>query len=382
MSVQLTPAKHPFGARSSSPAAILVVGETITAGILVIVGALGALREASPLLILPAVIAFCAAFVLLHRPRLRLGVLLLLWAGLVCLSFSFTWVAFVLFLLAGHYLRFPLLPVYALLVLAGVWGATWADKDQVGVPQLLGPAIGAVVAIGMSRGYVELLRILNDLERAHSEMAYLQDELAATQREAGAMDERTRISQDIHDTIAQGLSSIRLLAQPSHPTPAAEKLVLIEEVATENLAEVRRIVADLAPHGLESTPLAVALQTMVDGLAAGSGIDAELEVHSAVRFSDPIDIALLRVAQSALANVRLHAAASRVRVSLDSDEEQVRMDIVDDGVGFDVAAWEHSRATTSFGLSFMRSRLQKLGGGLDIESTPGEGTAISAWVPL
>ncbi|WP_208854332.1 sensor histidine kinase [Corynebacterium ciconiae] len=360
--------------RSSSPAAILAVGETITACILVIVGAIGALSEASPWIVLPAVAVFCGAFALHRRPVL----LLCIWLGLLCVSFSFTWVAFVLFLLAGHYLRGPLLVGYALLVLAGVWGATWVYNDQVSAPQLLGPAIGALVAIGMSRGYVELLRILSDLERAHEEMAYLQDELAATQRESGAMDERTRISQDIHDTIAQGLSSIRLLAQPSNPAPAEEKLALIEEVATENLAEVRRIVADLAPHGLEDNPLAAALQTMVDG----SEIDAELEVHSSAQFSEPIEIALLRVAQSALANVRLHAAASRVRVSLDSDQEHVRMDIVDDGIGFDVEAWERHRASTSFGLSFMRSRLQKLGGGLDIESAPGEGTAISAWVPL
>lgn len=393
MSTSVAPPKHPFGLRSSSPRAILTVGEAITAAILLLVAAVSALEDAPPLAVVCGVLVFGAAYAVRRRvaglfdahPRGRVLWLVglgLAWFATVWISFSFTWVAFVLFILAGHLLRGPIVVAYSAAVLAIVWAATFAHNDVVSVGQLLGPTIGGIVAIGMTRGYVELLRILGDLERAHEEMAYLQDELAATQRESGAREERTRISQDIHDTIAQGLSSIRLLAQPENPTSPEEKLEHIEAIATDNLAEVRRIVADLAPHELERNPLAAALRTMVVNLTATTDIAADLEVDADVQLSSEIDIALLRVAQSALANVRLHSRARRARVTLSTDERHVRLDVVDNGVGFDVEQWEQNRASTSFGLSFMRARLEKLGGGVDIESTPGEGTAISAWVPL
>ncbi|MDN5559306.1 MAG: sensor histidine kinase, partial [Ruaniaceae bacterium] len=95
-----------------------------------------------------------------------------------------------------------------------------------------------------------------------------------------------------------------------------------------------------------------------------------------------VEVALLRTAQSALANVRLHAQATRVVVSLIDADDSVRLDIIDDGVGFDLNAWERSARTSSYGLRFMRARLRELGGGLDVESTPGEGTAISVHLPI
>src|SRR5699024_9208377 len=89
---------------------------------------------------------------------------------------------------------------------------------------------------------------------------------------------------------------------------------------------------------------------------------------------------------SALANVRLHASAARVVMSLIDSGSTVRLDLTDDGVGFDVPTWEQAAefgaASPSYGLRFMRARLRELGGGLDIESTPGEGTVISAHLPI
>lgn len=259
---------------------------------------------------------------------------------------------------------------------------------------VLGPLIGGVFAFGISRGYLQLLRdaaererLVDSLTRARQDMAELQDELALAQRESGAIAERTRISRDIHDTIAQALSSIRLLASAQgHRTAdsaAAQSLNQIETLAGESLADVRRIVAALGPAELEAGALAAALGRVAQRAHEEVGIEVSMQMEQLPILPTAVEVALLRTAQSALANVRLHAHAHRVVISLSDASDHVRMDIVDDGVGFDVAAWEQGHGkNASFGLGFMRARLRELGGGLDIESARGEGTAISAYLPI
>ena len=220
-------------------------------------------------------------------------------------------------------------------------------------------------------------------------MAELQDELALAQRQSGATAERTRISRDIHDTVAQALSSIRLLAHAgaarSEDEGAARTLEQVESLAGDSLADVRRIIAALAPAELEDDALAAALSRMLDRVRDEAGLAAELHVDQSLpMLPTEVEVALLRTAQSALANVRLHAQATRVVMSLIDAEDSVRLDITDDGVGFDMAQWDLTpdAASASYGLRFMRSRLRELGGGLDIESAPGEGTAVSVHLPL
>lgn len=157
----------------------------------------------------------------------------------------------------------------------------------------------------------------------------------------------------------------------------------MEALAGESLADVRRIVAALAPAELEDDALASALQRMLDRVHDEAGLQVDLHVDDSLPLlPTEVEVALLRTAQSALANVRLHADADRVVVSLIDAEDSVRLDIIDDGSGFDVDAWEQDPAASSYGLRFMRARLRELGGGLDIESAPGEGTAISVHLPL
>jgi signal transduction histidine kinase len=125
---------------------------------------------------------------------------------------------------------------------------------------------------------------------------------------------------------------------------------------------------------------------MLERFAAETGIDTELRVDTSLPALPVVtEIALLRTAQSALANVRAHASAGRVVVSLVDAEDAVRMDVVDDGVGFDVAGWDGTAPRTGdggYGLRAMHARLRELGGGLDVESAPGDGTALSAFVPF
>ncbi|MDQ0614519.1 signal transduction histidine kinase [Microbacterium sp. W4I4] len=319
-----------------------------------------------------------------------------IWIAAVAVSSEFVWVAFLLWLLAGHLLPVPWGLVYSGVVLAVVITAPIMHHGTTSYANVFGPLIGGIFAFGISRGYLQLLRdaaererLVGSLTRAQQEMADLQDELALAQRQSGAIAERTRISRDIHDTIAQALSSIRLLAHAgagrSADAEAARTLTQVETLAGDSLADVRRIVAALVPAELEGDVLAAALRRMLDRAHDEVGLQVELHVDDTLPLlPTEVEVALLRTAQSALANVRLHSGATRVVMSLVDADRTVRLDVTDDGAGFDAPAWEkHTESgSSSYGLRFMRGRLRELGGGLDIESAPGEGTTISVHLPI
>ncbi len=318
------------------------------------------------------------------------------WIAAVAVSPEFVWVAFLLWLLAGHLLPLRWGLLFSAVVLAVVILGPIVHHGATSYANVFGPLIGGVFAFGISRGYVQLLRdaaererLVASLTRAQHEMADLQDELALAQREAGATAERTRISRDIHDTVAQALSSIRLLAHAgaarSTDADAARTLTQLENLAGDSLGDVRRIIAALAPAELDENVLADALARMLERAQQEAGLRTELHVDEHLPLlPTAVEVALLRTAQSALGNVRLHARASRVVVSLIDDDRSVRLDIIDDGVGFDTSAWERDleSGSSSYGLRFIRARLRELGGALDVESAPGEGTAISVSVPI
>lgn len=319
-----------------------------------------------------------------------------IWGVAVVISPEFVWLAFLLWLLAGHLLPLPWGLVFSVLLLAAVIVAPILHHGATSYANVFGPLIGGVFAFAISRGYLQLLRdaaererLVTSLTRAQQETAALQDELALAQRHSGAVAERTRISRDIHDTIAQALSSIRLLAHAgadrTADPEAARTLTQVEALAADSLADVRRIVAALTPAQLEDDALAAALGRILTRLEEEAGLQTELHVDSTLPLlPTEVEVALLRTAQSALANIRLHAAATRIVTSIIDDDHIVRLDIIDDGVGFDADAWEQGgqRGASGYGLGFMRARLREFGGGLDVESTPGEGTAISAHVPI
>jgi len=322
--------------------------------------------------------------------------LTLIWAGAVAVSAEFVWLAFALWLLAGFILPLAWALVLSTLILAAVIGAPLLHTSTISYASVIGPTVGGVFAFGIARGYVELVRdgrerrrLIASLVAAQEEMAQLQDELARTQRDSGAGAERTRLSREIHDTIAQSLSSIGMIAragQVADPADRSQALAQVERLARGALADTRRIVNAMIPAELEGSALGDALRRMLAGLQEQAGIRVEMYVDESVpALTVAAEVTLLRVAQSALANVRAHAQATRVVVSLADAGSAVRLDIADDGVGFDASRWRAKRARHDeggYGLRAMRARLQEAGGDLDVESSPGEGTALSASLPL
>ncbi|MCU1606983.1 MAG: Two component signal transduction histidine kinase [Modestobacter sp.] len=223
--------------------------------------------------------------------------------------------------------------------------------------------------------------LIRELERTRAE-------LAAAHREQGIVAERERLAREVHDTLAQGYTSIVVLAQTAtaqlatDPGGAAERLGLIEEVARENLAEARAMVAAFAPVALESATLVEALQRLAERFGRETGVATRLDTTALGEGPAPArsqEIVLLRGAQEALTNVRRHAAATAVVLRVGrvgaGESTQLSVHVEDDGVGFDPAE------TAGVGLVGLRDRAEQVGGSVDIASAPGQGTWVTVRVP-
>lgn len=305
----------------------------------------------------------------------------LLWAGLAFLAPSFSWVAvplaFVVLRVLPVAAAGPVLSVMIVVVVTS-WSRMRGFLDPTLVAGPICVALLAVVAYrALEREALERQALLDELEAA-------QGDLAAAQHRAGGLAERTRLSRDIHDSVAQGLSSINLLLQAAardwddRPGQARQHVDRAAEAARVSLDDVRAVVRDLAVDD-PGDALPVALRATLDRVA---GVDAELHVHGEVRpVPAEVATALLRSARGALANVAEHAETTRAVVSLTYQPDEVTLDVSDAGRGFDPASARH-RGDRGHGLAGIRDRAASLGGRVSVESEPGEGTVVSVSVPL
>jgi signal transduction histidine kinase len=251
--------------------------------------------------------------------------------------------------------------------------------------------IGAGMSI-MFHIFIEaILRESHERKRLIEKLEATRSELAAAERQAGILGERQRLGREIHDTLAQGFTSIVLhleAAEGSLPpefTTTHHHLDQARQTARDSLAEARRLVWALRPESLARASLSEALGRVTERWSEESGLVARATVTGTPRPLRPeIEVTLLRVAQEALANIRKHAQASQVILTLSYMEDMVSLDVLDNGVGFDAEtiAERCARMTESgFGLRGMRERIAELGGTLLIESTPSEGTTLAISVP-
>ncbi|MDV9192895.1 sensor histidine kinase [Streptomyces sp. SR27] len=243
-------------------------------------------------------------------------------------------------------------------------------------------------AVERAATIAELARANQRLEQALAENAALQAQLLLQAREAGIADERRRLAAEIHDTIAQGLTGVVTQLQAAHAVPDREAaevhLRRAADLARHSLGEARRSVRNLSPVALEHDPLPEALRKTVADWAERTGVDTRFTVTGAERpLHDEVAATLLRIAQEALSNAARHSGAGRAGVTLSYMGDEITLDVRDDGRGFDpLSRPERSRAEGGFGLDGMRARAERLTGSVTVETAPGEGTAISARVPL
>jgi len=312
--------------------------------------------------------------------RLLMVVLVLDWAALVLLGADSAYVSLGLFLvfLTEWALAPALLSVVALTTIDALWSLAREGEPAV----LLAPALGAVLSVLLGAGYRVLFEVTRSQQELIVALRQTRAELAESERAAGQAAERQRLAREIHDTVAQALSSIQLLlhAAESEPLPehAAGRVRLARDTAASSLVEARRMVDELAPADLAASSLPEALRRVSERSPADVRFVMDGEPAT---IPTPAEAVLVRVTQSALANVEQHAGAdARAVVTLGWTAGRVRLDIVDDGRGFDTSILAAS-GTPTFGLDTMRERVEELGGDWSLESEPGH-TALTVSFPL
>ncbi|MFD2466086.1 sensor histidine kinase [Amycolatopsis silviterrae] len=223
-----------------------------------------------------------------------------------------------------------------------------------------------------SRARAELIR---ELESSQAEVARLS-------REAGTAAERERLAREIHDTLAQGFTSIITLTQAIESeldtdlSTVRKHLALAGRTARENLAEARAMVAALAPSDLATGSLPEAVRRQAERLSEEIGVPVEYEVDDLPTLPTAVEVVLLRAAQEALSNVRKHSGATFVRVRLSAVDGAIRLRVEDNGCGFAPDA-----DGAGFGLRGMRSRAEQVGGTLEVRTGENGGTELELEVP-
>ena len=225
----------------------------------------------------------------------------------------------------------------------------------------------------------EKARLVEDLERREEQVRQLSEHMMQIEEE-----ERRRISRELHDDAGQSLLCIRLkLEMLGKTVPESLRGAIDEtrELAEHTISEIRRAIADLSPAVLEQLGLAAALRQMANRFRGVYQGRVRLRLP-AQREALPreCEIAVFRLAQECFQNIAKHARASTVNLSLRSTDGILRLNVEDDGVGFDVKAALDKRS--SYGLAGMRERAALLGGRLEIRSEPRGGTRISVELPI
>ncbi len=203
----------------------------------------------------------------------------------------------------------------------------------------LGGGIGVVSAIMLALFISAIIRQSEERRRLIEELEATRSHLAQAERQAGVLEERARIAQGVHDSVAQGFVGIvtHLEAAESSldaASPAAGHVAAAKGSARESLAAARRLVWDLRPDLVSGQPLPAAMQGLLDQWRARAGIGVDLRLTGTPRRLDAArETALLQAAREALNNVRSHARARRVAVTLSYMEDEVALDVQDDGVG-------------------------------------------------
>lgn len=231
-----------------------------------------------------------------------------------------------------------------------------------------------------SQEEVSLLEAFSHQTALAIETARLYDEVQQT----ATLEERSRLARELHDSVTQSLYSVTLLAEAAarllsrgQIETAAGHMRELRDTAQEALHEMRLLIFELRPLALEKSSLAEALRTRLESVEGRSGIKTELNVEGEERLAYELKLELYQIAQESLNNILKHARAGSVKVNLSFTGENLCMEVIDDGAGFDPA-----RAATGggLGLSGMAERAARIGGKLVIESAPGEGTRVSVLV--
>lgn len=279
--------------------------------------------------------------------------------------------------------RRPFVGVVLSGLVTAIWTAAWIFTDSPTWTLIL-PVFAFVVGSTLSVAMHRTARMAQEQAALVKELQATQEELAESERSRGVLEERTRMAGEIHDTLAQGFTSIVLLARGARRSAdPAGGLSAIESAAEEYLGEARRIVRSAQPLELEGSSLHDALRRQVAS-AMPPEVRGEFRVTGTpLRLTGDIEVTLLRATQEALRNISAHANATEVEVTLSYLDDAVALDVRDDGVGF-VPGEVNDRGslTGGQGLQILARRAESLSGELTIESSDTKGSVVSLLLPV
>ncbi len=228
--------------------------------------------------------------------------------------------------------------------------------------------------------------LLKELRKAHETL----QEHAQQIEELAIMEERNRLARDLHDSVTQSLYSLTLFTQAARDRAAVGDLEQTErslaraaDTAAQALKEMRLLVYELRPFALDTEDFVAALEQRLDMVEKRSGLQTKLLVEPAgdLAIADQVQDELFQISQEALNNALKHARATAVTIRIQQQEKEglLRMEIIDDGCGFDQKTAQYKGG---LGLLSMQERTENIGGVLAVESSPGTGTRVCVELEL
>ncbi|WP_241826966.1 sensor histidine kinase [Streptomyces graminilatus] len=259
------------------------------------------------------------------------------------------------------------------------WAVLWWPSDHEVFFNVMFALVTLVFSVAFGSWVIKVMDQSQERADLIAELDASHLELARLSTAHGVLAERERMAREIHDTLAQGFTSLLMLTQAveaelAHDLPQARRhLSLMSETARQNLAEARALVAGGAPADLEGAPLPDALRRLA------TRNEATLTITGHVRPLPPgPEVVALRTCQEALANARKHAGdGAPVAIDLTYENEGITLSVRDEGSGFDMGA-----VRSGYGLAGLSARATEAGGTVRIHSTPGKGTTVKVTLPL
>jgi signal transduction histidine kinase len=254
--------------------------------------------------------------------------------------------------------------------------------------QVDGGIIGVLDVVNKAGGFTEEdVRVMSVFAN-QAAMAIEHARLKQQAEQLAVLEERQRLARELHDSVTQSLYSVTLYANAAALALSAGKgevaagyLAELQETAQEGMRDMRLLIFQLHPPVLEAEGLVAALQTRLAAVEDRADLQTQFRVEGERRLPIAIEADLYWIAQEALNNVRKHAAARHVTVYLRFTATTVRLEVFDDGVGFDLQA-VRAEGRRHGGLRSIAERTERLGGRLTHETGPGEGTRLTVEVTL
>ncbi|MDL5200414.1 sensor histidine kinase [Streptomyces sp. ALI-76-A] len=259
------------------------------------------------------------------------------------------------------------------------WALVWWPSHQDVFFNTLFALVTLVFSVAVGSWVIRIIEQSQERAALITELDASRHEVSRLSAERGALAERERMAREIHDTLAQGFTSLLMLIQAveaelDHDVPQARRhLALMDETARQNLAEARALVAGGAPADLAGASLPDALRRLA------TRHEATLDVTGSARpLPAGAEVVALRTCQEALANARRHAGSSpAVGICLAYADEHLTVSVRDDGCGFDPET-----VRGGYGLAGLRARATEVGGTAQVRSVPGDGTTVTVRLPV